>query len=265
MFCVKFEHGTLRKSAKAGVLVLSISILGGCGMNSVNLFDPGPPQKDTQLTTGSISPATPRPAMRSVYVAPGDTVNTIARAHDSTPSLVISANNLKPPYELNIGDRVLVPPRKTGSIHTPARSTPVQRRYVTVKQGDTLYSIARSNGVRLEDLAVLNRIPPPYNVTTGQALKLPSSGGLATGSITKQPEPVKTEPKPLRSVSLPPPPEQSSSSRRDQIYYFHKVVQGDTLPAIATQYKIDIAKLARLNQIGENAPLRTGQIVKVPM
>lgn len=45
---------------------------------------------------------------------------------------------------------------------------------VTVKKGDTLYSISRSYGVPIKDLINANRLSAPYTLYVGQRLKLPT-------------------------------------------------------------------------------------------
>jgi lipoprotein NlpD len=44
----------------------------------------------------------------------------------------------------------------------------------TVRKGDTLYRIAKSHGVSALDLAMWNRIAPPYTIHPGQVLRLTS-------------------------------------------------------------------------------------------
>lgn len=53
------------------------------------------------------------------------------------------------------------------------RQTPVSGRTIKVKRGDTLYSLARTNGVPLRSLIAANNIRPPYALAVGQELKLP--------------------------------------------------------------------------------------------
>ncbi|MFA5009653.1 MAG: LysM peptidoglycan-binding domain-containing protein [Patescibacteria group bacterium] len=43
----------------------------------------------------------------------------------------------------------------------------------TVKEGDTLYSVANALELNWKDLATLNEIQPPYDLEVGQELKLP--------------------------------------------------------------------------------------------
>ncbi len=50
---------------------------------------------------------------------------------------------------------------------------PVTGKTITVRRGDTLYSLARSNGVPLRSLIAANGIKPPYALAVGQKLKVP--------------------------------------------------------------------------------------------
>jgi lipoprotein NlpD len=74
--------------------------------------------------------------------------------------------------------------RDTGNRDRPVASKPAKRSTervvkrpkpgssVQVRQGDTLYRIATDNGVSPLDLAMWNRIPPPYTIYPGQRLRL---------------------------------------------------------------------------------------------
>lgn len=46
---------------------------------------------------------------------------------------------------------------------------------VTVKKGDTLYSIARRYDVPLREVVETNRLTPPYNLYVGQTIRLPTA------------------------------------------------------------------------------------------
>jgi lipoprotein NlpD len=56
--------------------------------------------------------------------------------------------------------------------------TPSPGPSYTVKQGDTLFSIARANNVAMRDLAAWNNIDVPYVITIGQQLRLTSPDGV---------------------------------------------------------------------------------------
>lgn len=56
----------------------------------------------------------------------------------------------------------------------------------TVKQGDTLFSIARANNVPLRDFAAWNNLEIPYVITIGQQLRLTPPDGVALPPVNPQ-------------------------------------------------------------------------------
>jgi lipoprotein NlpD len=80
-----------------------------------------------------------------------------------------------------------------------------------VKPGDTLYGIARANGVDIESLKRCNNIADSNHLAVGQVLKLSATGGSATtgmagGAKTTPGTPSRTsENKPAEPTPLPPP------------------------------------------------------------
>lgn len=61
-----------------------------------------------------------------------------------------------------------------------APSTARPGEVAVVKRGDTLYAIAKANGVQMRDLAGWNGIPAPYTIYPGQRLKLYPGGAVAS-------------------------------------------------------------------------------------
>ncbi len=88
---------------------------------------------------------------------------------------------------------------------------------IVVRKGETLYRIATNNSVSPLDLAMWNRIPPPYTIYPGQRLQLspphfastPSSSRPPAGTVPARPPmtpPVAgLPPKPANPNSSPPP------------------------------------------------------------
>lgn len=91
-----------------------------------------------------------------VRVQKGDTLYSIARRENVSVRSLIEKNNLKAPYRIYPGQRLVVP----------------RQRYYRVKKGDTLYSIAKANGMTVSQLARINNIQSPYTISVGQRLKL---------------------------------------------------------------------------------------------
>lgn len=122
-----------------------------------------------------------------VTVLPGDTVYAIARRTGASPQAIIALNSMRPPYELSVGQTVRVPSSAVppSRMSQPASSntiaaTPVSARpegQHVVRPGDTLYSISRSTGASVADLARANQLRAPYQLNVGQTLRIP--GGAA--------------------------------------------------------------------------------------
>jgi lipoprotein NlpD len=80
---------------------------------------------------------------------------------------------------------------------------------VVVQRGETLYSIARRNGVAVADIARWNGLQPPYTIYPGQRLALGqasagSRGTAATaGRTTTAPKPQAGTPAPVRDPATP--------------------------------------------------------------
>ncbi|MCG8509499.1 MAG: M23 family metallopeptidase [Rhodospirillales bacterium] len=124
----------------------------------------------------------------SVTVGRGDTVYSLARRHGVAPRAIVEANNLRPPYRLEIGQRLVLP---RGAEHAVVR-------------GDTLYGISRKYGVGMYALARANGLTPPYTILFGQKLRIPGSSGSQPAATrvateTRTPAPVRAQPTPRNS------------------------------------------------------------------
>ena len=63
--------------------------------------------------------------------------------------------------------------RKPAVRRTEVAQAPVSGTVITVAKGDTLYSLARKNGVPLRSMIAANGLRAPYGLAIGQKLKLP--------------------------------------------------------------------------------------------
>lgn len=103
----------------------------------------------------------------SVSVRKGDTLYSISRRYNVSLKDLIEANNLRPPYNLNVGQTLRLP----------------SAQYHVVKKGDTLYGIARRYNTDAASLIAKNNLSSPYTLQVGQKLAV---SGSATGSAGKQ-------------------------------------------------------------------------------
>ena len=95
-------------------------------------------------------------ACNVVRVNKGDTLYSIARKENVSVRALIERNNLKPPYRIFPGQRLVIP----------------RQRYYTTRKGDTLYSIAKKHDMTVAQLARINKLQSPYTLSVGQRLQL---------------------------------------------------------------------------------------------
>jgi murein DD-endopeptidase MepM/ murein hydrolase activator NlpD len=146
-----------------------------------------------------------------IVVEPGQTLYSIARTYNMSPAELAEMNDLAPPYALSVGMRIRVPGQ--GDDAMPAQANRHQRmqlvskeppREVTlhhVKTGETLFSIGRTYHVSPYMIAEFNRLPKPYALRTGQALRIPSAAG---SQMTLKAPPTVSEQKVQPAEQTPP-------------------------------------------------------------
>jgi murein DD-endopeptidase MepM/ murein hydrolase activator NlpD len=64
-------------------------------------------------------------------------------------------------------------------------TTRVDLTEVVVASGDTLYSLSRKYSVPVNDLAVMNKLTPPFNLKVGQKIRVPNLARVAVESTGK--------------------------------------------------------------------------------
>ncbi len=100
-------------------------------------------------------------------VRAGDTLYSIAWESGRDYRDVASWNGLEPPYVIKPGQKLrLYPPPASPKAAGGGSS------FRTVAKGETLYSIAKSTGIRQQDLAAWNSLEAPYHLKPGQRLRL---------------------------------------------------------------------------------------------
>jgi len=105
-----------------------------------------------------------------------------------------------------------------------------QEKVHTVQRGETLYSIARSLGVKADDLIKYNGITDPSRLMAGQILKIPSAGTSSPAAGSKS----------------------------------YRVVKGDTLYSIAREFSVSVTSIQELNSLSANYLLKEGDFLKIP-
>jgi murein DD-endopeptidase MepM/ murein hydrolase activator NlpD len=111
------------------------------------------------------------PRARAVEVMRGDTLYDISRRYSVNMRALIETNRLAPPFALNAGKVIYLPPP---NVHR-------------VERGETLYSVSRRYNVDTRSLALLNGMGRPWTVWPGDELLLPPLArdqGRRTASAT---------------------------------------------------------------------------------
>ncbi len=112
--------------------------------------------------------------IRRYKVKSGDTLVTIAREFDVSMKTLWWANKLKSKDDLHIGQVLRIPP--------------VSGLVVTVKDTDTLESLATEHGVKAEKIVELNGLDDP-TLVVGQVLVLPGAKGAPIPTPKPTPKP----------------------------------------------------------------------------
>jgi murein DD-endopeptidase MepM/ murein hydrolase activator NlpD len=97
------------------------------------------------------------PSARAVEIQPSDTLYDISRRYSVNMRALIETNALEPPYALDVGGTIYLPPP---NLHV-------------VEAGETLYAVSRRYNVDTRSLALLNGIARPFTVWPGDELLLP--------------------------------------------------------------------------------------------
>jgi murein DD-endopeptidase MepM/ murein hydrolase activator NlpD len=152
----------------------------------------------------------------AITVAPGETVDSIARRHSIPPAVIMEANNLSSPNAIQAGQRLVIPrynssasapapapprvaalspvaapaPPKPAPVVTasasPHAAGPINSGVHVVAAGETLTKIAHQYGKSVADIAKANNILPYAKVSIGDRIIIP---GARISSAAPEAEP----------------------------------------------------------------------------
>ena len=147
---------------------------------------------------------------------------------------------------------------------------------IIVARGDTLYAIGAKYGMKIEEIARLNNLSEPYNLSVGQKLRVSASREQVVTEMPKIPETkpvekvvdikpvVKETPKTVvqEKTKTPAPVARATTTKVDLAEV--KVEPGDTLYSLSRKYSVPVNDLAVMNNLAAPFALYAGQVVKVP-
>lgn len=119
-------------------------------------------------------------------VGRGDTIYSISRFYSVSADDLMKANNITDPSKLLVGARLKIPVSASSSAlpvsGTVSASTPAALTDYRVVRGDTLYSIARTNGITLQVLLDINKFSSNHVLKAGDVIKVPSRNTAAAST-----------------------------------------------------------------------------------
>lgn len=214
-----------------------------------------PVDRSERLMAGLSSlPPTERVRVVSHRVRPGETLGAIARRYDVSIEALRIANKLRG-NTIHSGQELVVtaypgkiaamrevsaasrPAPQAPSTAMPATETVIAGPEIqkagshTVKQGDTLWSIAQSHGITLDALAAQNEIGTDSPLAIGRKLEIPASATLAAS--------------------------EAATPRLQPLTY--TVNRGDTLSRIARTFKVAVDDILSWNKLRSAHDLKPGQ------
>ncbi|HUR83088.1 MAG TPA: transglycosylase SLT domain-containing protein [Thermoanaerobaculia bacterium] len=110
----------------------------------------------------------------------GDTIKRLARKIGAKPETLLAMNNLGDNDRLDAGDSIYLPVRARELSAMLSRSS---EDYYAVRKGDTLYSIARQNGLSVDELRDLNELSKAARLRVGQKLRVDAPNALTAGGM----------------------------------------------------------------------------------
>lgn len=210
MSTVFWVSPTIKKPVSMAVAIVGLLFVTGCSTD-VQRFG----------QTGAAAPTSQMGAPNSVASLPLSPLQSNANAAGSPPGAQYAATR-----------------RITGPRPGPDGT-------IRVGTGDTLYSISRANGIRVEDLAAANGIKFPYHVRFGQRVRLPGATNRVVAASTPVVPPTAYAPVAPRATA-------------------HVVQPKETLYSVARRYQINVRDLAAANSLTLSSGLQIGQRLTIP-
>lgn len=176
-------------------------------------------------------------------VARGENLTQIAEAYGVSLEELISYNDITDPGIIRVGTQLLIPggARPSGAQYsTPAipGTLPAGNGYYTVRQGDSLESIAQRNHMSVSDLMRLNGLTNSHFVWVGQQLRLSARVDAVAGAADQ-------------------------TERSDIAGSIYVVRQGDSLASIAQQFGVSMQDLMAANGLPNASFVWVGQRLRI--
>ncbi len=166
----------------------------------------------------------------------------VVTEHNTESDAVVATSS-----ESGTDDYLVVP--MYGTVKTETKT-----KEIKVVAGDTLYKLARANGTTVEEIAKLNNLSAPYNLSVGQVLRVATT----TESVVDAPIVV-----PPAKVVVTTPQVKVAMPTKVAVKEV-RVAAGDTLYSMSRKYAVPVNDLAVMNNLTAPFTLSVGQTLRVP-
>lgn len=185
-------------------------------------------------------PVTPRQTRYASHrVKPGDTWWGISKKYKVSVADLQQANSGGKTKKLKVGQSLRIPGQQAASEPTAARKWASRRANYLVRQGDTIWSIAKQFKIDASSLLKANGLAGSSVIKPGQKLFVPDAGSVETRQAQAKADAV----------------------RQDMVNY--RVRPGDSLWGIAKRFGVTPAELQSWNKLAKNGHIRPGDRLKV--
>ncbi|GAK51256.1 lytic transglycosylase [Candidatus Moduliflexus flocculans] len=200
--------------------------------------------------------------VKSIHIVKkGEALSSIAKRYDVSQKALMAANNIKDAKKIRIGQKLKVPggyapvsenetmvvssaPSAENSGKTDEKTAATTKSYFhkhTIKEGETLISIAKRYHLEVEEVLKANDLKKSQTIKIGQTLKIPAFEPRATQADKR-----------------------SVATATDKKKKEHLVEKGQTLSMIAQLYKTSAKAIAKANAITNPRQIRPGQKLIIP-
>ena len=200
----------------------------------------------------------------------GDTLYSIARKYNTTVSALQELNNLSSP-NLSIGQILQIPQREIiDEVNT-----------YTIKEGDSLYTVANRYNVNVQDLIEYNNLPS-ISVPVGTVIKIPGVGDINNENLIYTVKPNDTLYRIANTYNISVNDLIKANNLTNTIltigqeliipkvpvketdYVVYEVQRGDTLYSIARKYNTTVNAIKSYNNLLSDT-LSIGQTIQIPV
>lgn len=165
-----------------------------------------------QLSEVTSSSATTVSSTTRYTVKTGDTIHSIARRHEVSPTALMKWNKITDPTKLAVGETLTISaevPQSSEATTSPSpvkssKSAPGKSEAYTVAKGDTFYAIARRHKMTLKELKSLNPEVSPHLIAVGQTLQV---------AVPSAPSGAKPAPAPRKTYQIKDPVRKPAPAR----------------------------------------------------